>query len=66
MMDAFTATGMAEGWLDATEEQQIEAWQYLVDSGVAWQLQGWFGRQAVAMIDEGLITAPAVGNQARN
>lgn len=50
------AVGIAEGWLEAdSEEQYIEAWQYLVDSGLAWQLQGWFGRTAKHMIDEGII-----------
>ena len=55
-MDNFTATMIAEGVEPAeSEEQYIAAWQQLVDSGLAWQLQGWFGRQAQAMIEGGLI-----------
>jgi len=38
------------------EEEVIEFFQELVNSGLAWQLQGSYGRTAVAMIDEGLIT----------
>lgn len=57
-MDSFTATGIAEGWIEAeSEEQQIEAWQTLVDTGLAWQLQGWFGRTAAALIEQGIINA---------
>jgi hypothetical protein len=50
------AVGIAEGYESAeSEEQVIEAWQFLVDSGLAWRLQGWFGRTATDMIDQGLI-----------
>ena len=57
-MDNYTATGLAEGFIEAeSEEQVIEAWQYLVDTGLAWTLQGWFGRQATALIEAGVINA---------
>jgi hypothetical protein len=57
-MDSYTATGIAEGFIDAeSEEQVLEAWQTLVDTGLAWQLQGWFGRTAQQLINQGLITA---------
>ena len=59
-MQQFEAVGIAEGFIDAESEAQvIEAWQYLVDTGLAWKLQGFFGRQAAALIDAGIIEARA-------
>ena len=59
MMTPYLATGIAEGFEEAESEGQItEAWQYLVDSGLAWQLQGRFGRTAVDLINAGIINAP--------
>lgn len=55
-MDSFTAVGLAEGFIEAENEQQIiDAWQYLVDTGMAWQLQGWFGRTAMSLIEQGVL-----------
>jgi hypothetical protein len=57
-MNNYQAVGLAEGFIEAeSEEQVIEAWQYLVDTGLAWSLQGWFGRTATALIEEGVINA---------
>lgn len=54
-MDNFTATGIAEGFIEGSEEEQVEAWQHLVNTGLAWQLQGWFGRTASHLIASGII-----------
>lgn len=57
----FDATMIAEGNYelagldpqDVTEDIVTAAWQRLIDTGLAWSLQGWFGRRAVAMIEAG-------------
>jgi hypothetical protein len=54
-MDNFTATGIAEGFIECDDQEEIlEAWQYLIDTGLAWSLQGWFGRTAENLIEQGL------------
>lgn len=54
-MNDYQAVGLAEGFIEGSDEEQLEAWQYLVDTGLAWRLQGWFGRTAKAMLDAGII-----------
>lgn len=55
-MDTYTACSIVEGFSgeDHTEEQIIEAWQFLIDSGIVWSLQGWYGRTAAWLIDQGI------------
>ena len=56
-MDSYRATGLAEGWIPTDNEDEIiEAWQHLHDTGLAYQLQGWFGRTAQGLLNEGIIT----------
>lgn len=51
----YSATAIAEGFEPAeSEEQQIAAWQFLIDTGLAWTLQGSFGRTAQDLINRGV------------
>ena len=57
-MTRYLAIAITEGFHegeDASRERQIEAWQYLHDTGDAYKLQGWFGRTARNLINEGII-----------
>ena len=57
-MTPINAVLIAEGGIDTDQETQIDAWQYLVDTGIVWTLQGSFGRMAQELIDQDVITAP--------
>ena len=68
MMEKFTvfsATQVAENHMmklgagDVEEaDKYIAAFQFLISSGVVWELQGWYGRQAAELIDAGFCTIP--------
>jgi len=51
----YQAVGLAEGWIEGTEDQILDAWQYLHDTGLAYKLQGWFGRTAQGLLEAGEI-----------
>ena len=54
-MTNYEAIGIAEGFIDCEQEEKIvEAWQHLIDTGLCWTLQGWFGRRAIELIEEGI------------
>jgi len=59
VMDAFTACSICEGFCGgetATHEERVEAWQFLINTGQVWTLQGWYGRTAEHLIEQGICT----------
>ena len=46
MIDNYTATGIAEGFIECEDEDTyIKAWQHLIDTGLCWSLQGFLEEQ---------------------
>ena len=61
--DVYTACGIIEEFVEIPTyvdayEANVQAWQYLIDSGHAWTLQGWYGRNAHALIQDGVCKLP--------
>jgi hypothetical protein len=56
---SYDACAAIEGFdgLDHTEDEIIEAFQFLIDCGDAWRLQGFYGRTAVNLIQQGVCHA---------
>jgi hypothetical protein len=55
-MNIFTAVEIIEGGTD-DPDLAIEAWQHLIDTGAVWSLQGWYGRTAASLIEQGVCHA---------
>ena len=63
----FNATMIAEGAMEPTPTMSyIQAWQHLVDTGVVWELQGFFGRAAHRMLSEGTLQPAPVEDETPN
>ena len=48
---------------DASESDVVDGYQYLIDTGQAWRLEGHVGRTAMAMIESGLCMLGKVGHR---
>lgn len=57
-MDSYTACSIIEGFSgeDDTPLETLQAWAYLIKNGQCWSLQGFYGRGASSLIEQGLIT----------
>ena len=58
----YLATGCCEGFEmeDASNEEKLEAWAVLIKTKLAYSLQGWFGRAANDLINQGLISKDGI------
>ena len=58
-MNDYDAIMIAEGATEAKDPYEyFEAWQHLINTGLAWKLQGWFGREAERLIQSGHCKQP--------
>lgn len=58
-IDSYLACATVEGFCegeDASAKDILNAWSYLIGTGECWSLQGWYGRNAEAIISSGYIS----------
>lgn len=46
---------------EGVEDARTQAFQYLINTRVVWQLQGWYGREATRLINSGLCVRRTEG-----
>lgn len=56
-MSSYNACAIAEGFSgeEPTITETAAAWQYLLDTGLCFQLQGWYGRTATSLLESGML-----------
>ena len=60
-MDLKTAIALIEPKGDSEHNckncihEVLSAWQWLIDEGHVWRLQGWYGRTATDLIEDGIL-----------
>lgn len=59
IQSTYDACAIIEGFADHEPDQDevIEAFQFLIDTGIVWQLQGFYGRSAHNLIQQGICHA---------
>jgi hypothetical protein len=54
-IEGYRAVGLVDGFIKSSETEQMKAWTYLVESGKAWELKGWFASRAIELLAAGEI-----------
>ena len=57
-MNNYDAVAIVEGLVEADQETQLEAWQHLINTGFAWQIQGKHSATAKWLIEQGHCQPP--------
>ena len=59
--DIHQAVGRCEGFIHCdSPREELDAWQFLINTGYAWSFHGWFGRRASFLIEEGFCKRKVV------
>ena len=61
-MTTIKAVDIIDGFVAGSAQDLIHAYQFLINNGSVWSLQGRYGRQAKHLIEVGLCTAPTTNN----
>jgi len=61
-MNAVDAVMIIECETDPSTEDYLNAWSTLIESGQCWQLQGFYGRTATHLIEQGIISSEGIIN----
>lgn len=48
---------------DVTEQEVIEGYQELINTGMAWRLEGYVGRTAMGLIEQGICMLGEAGHR---
>ena len=62
-MTTIRAVDSIDGFVAGSAQDLIHAYQFLIDNGSVWSMQGRYGRQAKHLIEVGLCTAPQTNTQ---
>ena len=62
-MTTIRAVDIIDGFEQGTAQDLIHAYQFLINNGSVWSMQGRYGRQAKHLIEVGLCTAPQTNTQ---
>jgi hypothetical protein len=49
-IEGYRAVGLVDGFISGSQAEQLKAWTFLVKSGRAWELQGWFASRAIELL----------------
>ena len=63
-MHEIDALMIIEDQADHDYDTLVEAWQVLINSGLVWSLQGFYGRTAARLIEDGVCYDPEETNHA--
>lgn len=55
VMDAFSAINIIEGFTMSDSDKTLQAWSYVLKNGLENRLQGYYGREAQALINAGKL-----------